>query len=170
MDMVRLYDFESKKITVLPRAELATGYLRAEIKGIDGEVYVSASQVGELQSRSPRRVAAKPLTIEQREQIAAIELLMGDVLPCRGAAWEAGFATEAHPEREIAIWARIAGAFARETEGKSYTTARRKAIAAALCTFATNGLARPTETFSSPDLPPAEVRALAGRLRAKSSK
>lgn len=44
MNTVRLYDFETKILTDIPASELAPGYINSQVRGIEGTVFVKASQ------------------------------------------------------------------------------------------------------------------------------
>src|SRR5690348_902347 len=105
--MVRYFDAETRQVVSIPAAELAPGMIRARIEGIDEPVWVDPAQLqaGPVchASLSPGQVAA----------VRAIQQALAEVYPRSLGEWEEGFKRDRHPDRELAVWLRIAGVFRR---------------------------------------------------------
>jgi hypothetical protein len=52
-ETARVCDFATKQVTTIPAAELAAGMVRANVSGIEGEVYVQARQLRQSDYRHP---------------------------------------------------------------------------------------------------------------------
>src|SRR5437660_1795022 len=85
-ERVRVYDFETQKITTIPAAELASGMIKAQVQGIDGEVYVEASQV-----RLGGDYRHPPFDAERKALMRHLAEVFADVYPITAEQWEDGF-------------------------------------------------------------------------------
>src|SRR5688500_15185081 len=103
---VLMYDFETKWLTAIPAAELAPGMLRLTVEGIAGDVWVDGKAA--LGAKAPLR--HPPFPEEARAHLRRLRAVFHDVYPNTLGQWEDGFRRDADPDREIAIWLRIADA------------------------------------------------------------
>src|SRR3954469_16250683 len=97
MAMVRVYDFETQKLSEIPAAELAPGMVEAEVQGV-GRVWISSSQ------GRPSDKQREKLPPELLERVQKIKATLDEVYPKTIEFWEDGFCRDAHPDQEIAIW------------------------------------------------------------------
>ena len=102
---VRLYDPASRKITTIPERELSDAMVAAEIKGIDGIVYIDQRHV----KLGPVRHAE--LSPELVERIRKVATAMKEVLPDSLEGWVEDFRRDDQPEGEVIIWEKVAGKF-----------------------------------------------------------
>lgn len=145
---VRVYDFETKQISEIPAKELAPGMVRANVEGIDGEVWVDAAQ-GKTDSgyRHP------PFGRERKMLINELIFALHDVLPKSEEEWEDGFRNDAHPDREIALWIHVAGTYNRITANRhDLTHPQKQQILVLLVQCTTAEESRADETLQTVDL------------------
>ena len=118
--MARVYDIETRNVYQIPDAELAPGMLQARIQGIEGTVWVDASQL--------RRGEPKFFQFGEdlRDNIRAIKATFDEVSPQSLEEWEDGFRRDADPKREIDLWLHMADVFDRATEEKSLTLEQKR--------------------------------------------
>ena len=85
MSTIRLYDFTTKAITEILADELAPGYVRARVEGIEGDVFVEAagSKLGDIKH--------DPFSPEVSELLQIFATTFHDVYPCTVEQWEDGF-------------------------------------------------------------------------------
>jgi hypothetical protein len=132
-EMVRVYDFETKKVTSIPARELAPGMIRITLQGLEGEFWVEATK---LKRSPPQQFSFGP---EYKEVFQFLTETFHDVHPQSVEQWEDGFRRDADPKSEIQIWENIANAFIYFTEGKELTFEERKDIFALVFLAHTNG-------------------------------
>ena len=118
--MARVYDVETRSLYQIPDAELAPGMLQTRVQGIDGTVWVDASQL--------RRGEPKYFQFGEdlRDDIRAIKATFDEVYPQSLEEWEDGFRRDADPKREIDLWLHMANVFDRATEGKPLTLEQKR--------------------------------------------
>jgi len=141
-EKVRVYDLQTKQLTTIPAAELAPGMVRANVQGIEGDVWIDATTAGQAPLRHP------PFPEEIREHFRRFAALFHDVYPITPEQWEDGFRRDTNPEKEIAVWLRIADAFEHFTEGRQLFQDQRKDIFDVLLSLATNGADHVLQTVS----------------------
>jgi hypothetical protein len=132
-EMVRVYDFTTKKLFTIPERELAPGMVRARVAGIDGEVWVAAETLKDSDYRHP------PFPEDVRALIRRLHEVFKDVYPQTVEEWEDGFRRDQHPEREIAIWQRMADIYTHFTEGRSLNSDQKKDIFQVILACVNNG-------------------------------
>jgi hypothetical protein len=101
MAMVRVYDFQTQKLSEVPAAELAPGMVEADVQGV-GRVWISSSQV------RPSVKQCENLAPELLERVQKLKASLDEVYPQTIEFWEDGFCRDAHPDKEIAIWEHMA--------------------------------------------------------------
>jgi len=117
---VRIYNLITKKINVIPAAELAPGMVEAEVAGI-GRVWIAAAQVPD------GNVKNAPFDPEIREFIRKnIQEPLAEVHPMTLDKWEDGFRRDNNPEREIGVWCRIATRFVKFSNSENLNRAQRQ--------------------------------------------
>ncbi len=132
-ETVRVYDFNTKKICTIPARELATGMVLARVAGIDGEVWVAAETLKDSHYRHP------PFPEEIRALIRRLQEVFKDVYSQTVEEWENGFKEHLHPEREIAIWQRMAKIYTHFTEGRSLNSDQKRDILQVILACVNNG-------------------------------
>ena len=98
---VRVYDFETKRMSEIPAAELASGMLLANIEGL-GSAYVKSAQL------KPGDYQHPPFSDDVREFLRAIKRDLDEIYPKTLEEWEDGFRRDRNPAGEIALWLRLA--------------------------------------------------------------
>jgi hypothetical protein len=104
MPTVKVYDFDTQKVSEIPAAELAPGMVEAEVQGV-GRVWVSSAQ------GKPSDKRRENLSPELLERVQKIKVTLDEVYPKTIEFWEDGFCRDMHPDREITIWERIASVY-----------------------------------------------------------
>lgn len=114
--IVRIFDFETEKVSEIPAAELAPGMVRAKLPDI-GEVFVSAEQL-----RRVVQTERKPLP----EGFASVARAVWQLLEKRLSSWAgsqtewiAEFEKEGHPARELLLWMRLGMVYAAMTHDQT---------------------------------------------------
>ncbi len=133
-EKVRVYDFETQKITTIPAAELASGMIKAQVEGIDGEVYVEASQV-----RPGGDYRHPPFDEERKAVMRQLAEVFADVYPITAEQWEDGFRRDMHIDKEIGLWCRMAQALQHFTEDGAQSLEQRREIYQVISACVTNG-------------------------------
>jgi hypothetical protein len=109
---VNVYDFQTKKTSTIPAAELAPGMVRVKLER--GEVvWAKASDLKQGALRHP------PFEGEVRDLVIQIQKGLEEVYPQTYEFWEDGFRRDANAEREIALWlhiSRIHGDFVKSRD------------------------------------------------------
>lgn len=109
---VKIYDFKTRKSIEIPAAELAPGYVRAQVEGVEGTVFVKADPAalgGEIHHYDFSEVLPRLKDIYDK---------LKAVYPITWKQWLEGFQRDANPEREIAFWSVLAKKYASLTKGK----------------------------------------------------
>jgi hypothetical protein len=152
---VRLFDYETQQVRLIPASELAEGWMKVRIQGLDGEYWVDASKT------KPSPIRHANLSPDAKARVVTLLAQFGEAFPLPVGEWEQGFLHDAHPENEIAIWEKIAAVYERVVDGRKLRVEKRRAIVLALTVFSCNGASNPTTTFSNPLLTLREVQTLA---------
>jgi hypothetical protein len=118
----RIFDMDTKEITEVPKSELAPGFILSSVEGVEGEVYVDASKMKDGTIKHP------PFDAETRSLFKLFSKGFKDVYPRTVAEWEDGFRRDAHPMKEIKLWANIGGAFGFLTKGKKMSVVEKRDI------------------------------------------
>lgn len=118
--MVKTYDIKTKQTTTIPMKELAPGMMEAEVVGV-GRVWIDSKDV-----KPPSSVRHEPFAPELRDRIAQIKAALDEVHPMSLKEWEDGFRQDMHPEREIALWERVAAVYQRFAEDGSVSSKQRQ--------------------------------------------
>jgi hypothetical protein len=93
---IPFYDVPSRRVVHIPPAELHPGCIEAQIKGIEGIVWVLPEQLQEGPIRHP------PFDEEIRSYIRDIQEAFAEHRDLSFDDWEEGFRRDTHPIREIA--------------------------------------------------------------------
>jgi hypothetical protein len=142
MEMVRVFDTKTKKVYTIPAAELAPGMVRANVPGIEGPVWIDMAQLN-----LPKKPRHPPFSEEVRDRLRLIQSILDEVKPMTLEKWESGFRMDAHPEKEIALWMSIAGAYARVTSDVTWTLDQKKEILNVLLVCSTGGAEQVLQTI-----------------------
>jgi hypothetical protein len=157
-DTVRVYDFATKQIMIIPAAELAPGMVCAQVEGIEGEVWIDAKGLKEGPFRHP------PFGEEVRAHLRRLQDVLHDVYPITVEQWEEGFRRDADPEPEIATWLRIADVYEHFTEGHALDQEHKRDIFDVILACVNNGKDYVSQTTSPRTLSRARVREIAAYL------
>jgi hypothetical protein len=142
IEMVRVYDFETKKVTNIPAPELAPGMLRVQLTDREGEFWVDASQ---LKKSPPQDFEFGPEFLEVFEFLSET---LEEVYPQTVEEWADGFRRDSNPKQEIAIWENIANAFLHFTNDSQLSLEERKEIFTVIFLAFTNGPKNVLHTFT----------------------
>ena len=119
---VKVYDFETKEVFTIPSAELAPGMVEAEVEGV-GRVWVDAKQ-----ATMDGGYRHEPFSEDIRDRLREIKEALDEVHPMTLQEWEDGFRKDTHPEKEIAIWLRLAERYKAFTEEKEFSQGQRREV------------------------------------------
>ena len=119
---VKVYDFETKEVITIPSAELAPGMVEAEVEGV-GRVWVDAKQ-----ATMDGGYRHEPFSEDIRDRLREIKEALDEVHPMTLQEWEDGFRKDTHPEKEIAIWLRLAERYKAFTEEKEFSQGQRREV------------------------------------------
>lgn len=100
--LVKVYDPETKVITLMPASELSAGMCRVKLSTLPDEVWVEAAK---LKTTSVIRHPAFTGPLEQR--IRYIEQSLREVYPQTYEQWEEGFRSDHYAEDEINDWVHL---------------------------------------------------------------
>jgi hypothetical protein len=118
--IVRIYDLATRKINIIPAAELAPGMLEAQVEGV-GRVWINSAAV-KLSSKFKH----PPFEPELRDFIEReIQKPLAEVWPKTLAQLEDNFRRDAEPEQEIGLWCRIAERFTEFSKSEGLNLAQR---------------------------------------------
>jgi hypothetical protein len=101
-DTVRVYDWKTGSISVIPAAELAPGYIRVTREGV-GQVF---TRIDQLDASAPIR--HPPFSREVRRIFWRLKKALDDVCTQTMDAWETGFRKDQDPGPQILSWVRTA--------------------------------------------------------------
>ena len=105
MELVKVYDFETEQLSVIPQAELAPGMAQANVTGV-GRVWIDPRQIKNGDLVHP------PFDTDLRKMIGdRIMRRLAEVEPKSLEEWEDGFHRDLHAEQEMAIWIVLAERF-----------------------------------------------------------
>lgn len=148
---VRVFDFKNRTLTTIPAQELAPGMVRSTVQGIDGEVWVDASQALQGVYRHP------PFPAATREKIREIKSIFHEVLRWSLDQWEDNFRRDVHADREIALWLHM-GAIYRHFAGQGdLRRNEKKELFNVILMCATNGPVLARMTINAQTLPKKRV-------------
>ena len=100
-NLVRVYDFETKRMSEIPAAELASDMMLANIEGL-GSAYVKPMQL------KPGDYQHPPFQEGVRDYFRALKRDLDEIYPKTLEEWEDGFRRDRNPASEIALWLRLA--------------------------------------------------------------
>jgi len=155
----RLYNFKTREITEIPLSELAEGFVRAKVEGIDGEVFVAIDQV-----RLSRKNHGHDLT-QMMPILEDIYKKIGDVFPLEWQAWIDGFQADKHPENEIALWSIIAEQYDESIRGRELSFDARKDYFSVILSVVNNGPDAALEVFSPNVISKEDAAIIVNRMR-----
>ena len=79
-----------------------------------------------VKAPEPTKKATLPAPLHGR--LVGIYYRLNDVCPDEFDVWEGNFLKDAHPEREIRIWERMADAFEVAVDGQDWPLSKKKAV------------------------------------------
>lgn len=100
-EWVPYYDFETRTVVRIPKAELRPGVVLVQIEGEAEPMYVDASS---LKMGDHQHAMLSPAA---KEGIARLVTGLADVHPMTYEQWEDGFRRDQTPESEIAGWLHV---------------------------------------------------------------
>jgi hypothetical protein len=100
MDTVQFFDSQSKRVVLIPAAELASGAVCARMAGIEGQVWISSDEI----DLKPRPARHPRFSKGVRRFIRQIQAAFAEHFPQTFKQWEDGFLGDQNPAQEIAIW------------------------------------------------------------------
>jgi hypothetical protein len=158
IEMVRVYDFETKTVTSIPAPELAPGMIRIQFGDQEGEYWVEGAK---LKKSPPQKFEFGPEFIEVFEFLSET---LSEVYPQTVEEWADGFRRDSNPKQEIAIWESIANAFLHFTNDPQISLEERKEIFTVIFLAHTNGPENVLHTFTPAILSKQQVRRILDEL------
>jgi hypothetical protein len=134
--------------------------VRSRVVGVEGEVWVDASQAGEDDT-----VRHPPFNEAVREQLRVIQEVFRDVRPQTLEKWELDFRKDLNPDQEIARWLVMADAFTQFTRGRQLHEDQKRDIFKVVLAYVTNGADFVSKTVSPTTLSRKRVREMVETLR-----
>jgi hypothetical protein len=119
MDTVKFYDIESGQITIIRAASLPFGAVRAEVRGIDGIVWVLPAKL------QPGPFQHAQFSEPVRDFIRYIQSAFAEHMPLSFIEWEDGFRRDRTPESEIATWVHAANVYTDFVGQRQWSAAER---------------------------------------------
>ena len=104
MEFVEIIDLSTGKVTKIPRTELASNMVKVQFK--EGIYW---ADVGQL--RQNTKIQHPPFQGELKKKIQEIQKILFCVRGMSYEEWEQPFRCDAHPEKEIEMWFRVARRF-----------------------------------------------------------
>jgi len=119
-ELVPCYDFATKTLTRIPKAELSPGMMLVRIQGQAELVYADSSQLkmGNYQHDS--------LPDDLVAEITTLATDLADVYPQTPVEWEDGFRRDQNPAREVAGWLHLSAILKVMTGRFSFNPEERK--------------------------------------------
>jgi hypothetical protein len=111
METVRLYDPDTNTMQDIPARELSSDCLLVHVPGLS-DVYVEAQKL-----KAGKTVRHQELPEELRQRIRRLHAVIKDLYQEPLEEWEEGFKHDARPDREVAVWERIAETFRHFSKG-----------------------------------------------------
>jgi hypothetical protein len=99
---------------------------------VEGDVWIDTAGLHAGEYRHP------PFAAPVREQLRVLQETLAEVYPQSLEEWEDGFRRDAHAEREIALWLRIAEAYRRAVTERAYEPAQKRDVFAVFLSCANN--------------------------------
>ncbi|MEW6732138.1 MAG: hypothetical protein AB1489_12490 [Acidobacteriota bacterium] len=99
--LVKVYDFDTQKIYIIPASQLGPGMMQVQMNGIEGLVWVDSAKINLNSYQHP------PFSGERLEKIKKIKSFLDEVYNLSLEEWEDGFRRDRTPDREIGIWLKI---------------------------------------------------------------
>lgn len=130
---VRIYNLQTQKSLEIPATELAPGYVKAQVEGVEGPVFIKAND---------SQLSREKHNHDLSELIPTLRDIYDKVKAVYRITWEKwidGFQFDANPEREIAIWMVIAEKYFALTEGKQLSLDVRKEYFQIILSTVNNG-------------------------------
>jgi len=109
---IKFYDPQTDTVIEMPEDELAPGCVRITMEGMDGEYFIKAGSMDA--SKDP--LLHGPLGRDMKDQMKYLETVFHEVFPQSAQGWEKGFRQDANPEREIALWLKMAEHYQYHTQ------------------------------------------------------
>ena len=119
--LIEVFDFETKTVKTMPKAELGPGMYQAYFQG-EGTYWINANQVKPAPLRHP------PFGPDLRGKIREIRRRLKEVRPMSMKQWEDGFRHDTTPEREIAIWLKIADIYTGHARSRELTLEQKREL------------------------------------------
>ena len=121
---VQIYDFASRRVTIIPIAELAHGYIEATVEGVEGSVWIDPATL----PRKTPMFRHESLDAALEDKIREIIKKLGPVFPKSFENWVLDLRRDTHPEREISIWLQITDVYQSVTGTHNLSTSQRKEL------------------------------------------
>ena len=104
-NQVKIYDFATKSVTIIPKAELAPGMVEAFLAEFGEKLWIDPNQIQQAPHRHPA------FDEKRRRRLRKLVAVLGDVFPKSVEEWEDGFRRDTNPDLEIGEWLRLAEIF-----------------------------------------------------------
>jgi len=125
---VEVYDFDTKKIYLVPQEKLGAEMIRVNL---EGKIYwANSNQLKQNSFQHP------PFEGELKQKISNIQKSLESVNSQTYAEWEDGFRRDQNPESEIAIWEHIANVYLQFSKNYEDIAAKKEIYrVAVLCSY-----------------------------------
>lgn len=108
-ERVRVFDFDTRRMSTIPAAELTPGMVCVRMDGVEGDVWVDGSRLQQNVFQHPQ------FSEEVRDRLRQLQAALGEVYPMSLEQWEDGFRRDRNPDKEIEYWLHLARTYARLT-------------------------------------------------------
>ncbi len=113
---VRIYDFKTEEVREIPAAELAPGYIQANVAGV-GTVWINSAHATQGEYRHGPFGNEMRAFIDKRIRVPLLE-----AFPKTLEEWEEGFRRDLNVEQELAVWVFLADKLTEFTKAEQLNT------------------------------------------------
>jgi hypothetical protein len=132
---IKVYDFKTKIITEMPQEELAPGYVKATIQGLEGFYFVNAAKA------KPATKYKHPVFGDEQKRIMRYLVnVFSDVHTLTAHEWEEGFRKDTNMDKEIFMWLQMAEVYQHFTASRTLSLEAKKDYLAIILTMFNSGL------------------------------
>lgn len=119
----------------MPQEELAPGYVKASIQGLDGVYFVNAAKA------KPGTKYKHPVFSDELKRIMRYLVnVFSDVHPLTAQEWEEGFRKDTNMDKEIFLWLQMAEVYQHFTARRTISLDANKDYLAIILTLFNSGL------------------------------
>ena len=144
----------------MPKDELAPGYAKARIQGMEGEYYVNAAD-----AKTFKGYRHASFDKERKKIMRYLEEVFSGVYCMTAEEWEDGFRKDTNMDKEILCWLQMAEIYQHFTARTKLTREAKKDYFNIILTVSVSGLDFPRSLIDLQCLPRTEVKEVVEFIR-----